>query len=119
MRFLFLNQYGPPDPVPTARLLGELAEHLRGRGHEVEIVSQSRSYHGRPARGGSRLRREVAALGAMLRVGWRKRTPRPDIVLSLTSPPGLLVVAAAGPGCSRPGRPKKSPDGWNAASETV
>ena len=94
MRFLFLNQYGPPDPVPTARLLGELAEHLRGRGHEVEIVSQSRSYYGRPARGGSRLRREVAALGTILRTGWRKRTPSPDVVLSLTSPPGLLVVAA-------------------------
>ena len=92
MRFLFLNQYGPPEPVPTARLLGELAGHLRERGHEVEIISQSQSYQGRPARGGSRLRREVGALGAILRAGWSRQ--RPDAILSLSSPPGLLVIAA-------------------------
>lgn len=94
MRFLFLNQYGPPDPVPTARLLGELAEHLRAQGHEVEILSQSQSYHGRPARGGGRLRRELSALFAILRAGWSGKRARPDVVLSLTSPPGLLVIAA-------------------------
>ncbi len=94
MRFLFLNQYGPPDPVPTARLLGELAEHLRAQGHEVEILSQSQSYHGRPARGGSRLRRELTALFAILRAGWSRKRARPDVVLALTSPPGLLVIAA-------------------------
>lgn len=93
MRFLFLNQYGPPDPVPTARLLGELAERLRARGHEVAIVSQKESYHGRPAQGGGRLRRELGALGAILRAGWSPRGGRPDVVLSLSSPPGLLVVA--------------------------
>ena len=94
MRFLFLNQYGPPDPVPTARLLGELANHLQGQGHEVEILSQSQSYHGRPARGGSRWRRELTALFAIGRAGWSGKRARPDVVLSLTSPPGLVVVAA-------------------------
>lgn len=94
MRFLFLNQYGPPDPVPTARLLGELAGHLRRQGHEVEILSQSQSYHGRPARGGSRLRRELTALLAILRAGWSRKRARPDMVFALTSPPGLLVIAA-------------------------
>ena len=92
MRFLFLNQYGPPDPVPTARLLGELAEHLRQAGHEVEIVSHRQTYQGRPIRGTGRLRRELGALFAIFRAGWSH--PRPDVVLSLTSPPGLLVVAA-------------------------
>ena len=94
MRFLFLNQYGPPDPVPTARLLGELAAHLRGRGHEVEILSQTQSYQGRPARGGGRLRRELGALLAIGRAGWGAKGSRPDVVLALSSPPGLLVLAA-------------------------
>lgn len=93
MRFLFLNQYGPPDPVPTARLLGELAEGLRAGGHAVEIVSQRESYEGRPARGG-RLRRELQASWAILRAGWRPRGGRPDLVLALSSPPGLPVVGA-------------------------
>ena len=68
MHFLFLNQYGPPDPVPTARLLGELATGLRTEGHTVEIVSQNQSYQGRPTRGG-RLRRELQASWAILRTG--------------------------------------------------
>lgn len=93
MRFLFLNQYGPPDPVPTARLLGELAEGLRADGHTVEIISQNQSYLGRPARG-RRLKRELQAAWAILRGGWKRRSGRPDVVLALTSPPGLLVVGA-------------------------
>ena len=94
MRFLFLNQYGPPDTPPTARLLGEFADFLRGRGHDVEILSQSQSYQGRPARGGGRLRRELSALLFILRTGWQRRAPRPEVILALSSPPGLLVVAA-------------------------
>jgi colanic acid biosynthesis glycosyl transferase WcaI len=101
MHFLFLNQYAPPDPAPTARLLGDLTKVLRADGHTVEILSQSESYHQRPARGGSRLRRELAALWAIGRVGLARRRSstgerrRIDVVLSLSSPPGLLAVAAA------------------------
>ncbi len=93
MRFLFLNQYGPPDPAPTARLLGELAGGLRAGGHSVEIVSQGQSYEGRPASGG-RLRRELRASWTILRAGWSPRGGRPDVVLALSSPPGLPVVGA-------------------------
>ncbi len=93
MRFLFLNQYGPPDPVPTARLLGELAEALRVDGHAVETLSQNQSYQGRPARGG-RLRRELQASWAILRAGWKRRGDKPDVVLAFSSPPGLLVIGA-------------------------
>ena len=93
MRFLFLNQYGPPDPVPTARLLGELADGLRANGHEVEILSQDQHYQGRPARGG-RLKRELQASWAILRAGWRDRGGKADVVLALSSPPGLPVVGA-------------------------
>ncbi len=93
MRFLFLNQYGPPDPVPTARLLGELADGLRADGHTVEILSQDQSYQGRPTRGG-RLRRELRASWAILRAGWKRKDGKPDVVLALSSPPGLPVVGA-------------------------
>ena len=93
MRFLFLNQYGPPDPVPTARLLGELADGLRTEGHTVEILSQNQSYQGRPTRGG-RLKRELRASWAILRVGWKRGQSKPDVVLALSSPPGLLVIGA-------------------------
>ncbi len=94
MRFLFLNQYGPPEPVPTARLLGELADALRADGHAVEVVSQTQSYQGRPARGGGRLKRELRAAWTILRAGWKPADSKPDVVLALSSPPGLLVVGA-------------------------
>ena len=93
MRFLFLNQYGPPDPVPTARLLAELADGLRTAGHAVEILSQNQSYQGRPARGG-RLKRELRSCWAILRAGWKQPDGKPDVVLALSSPPGLLVIGA-------------------------
>ena len=94
MRFLFLNQYAPPDPSPTARLLGELADHLRAGGHEVETVSWSTDYHGRTGGGGGRLRREMRALATIFKNGWAATRRKPDLMLSLSSPPGLLVVAA-------------------------
>lgn len=94
MRLVFLNQYGPPDPSPTARLLGDLADFLRSHGHEVVIVSHGQHYHGRPAGGGGRMRRELTAAVALFRAGWRATRRRPDAILALSSPPGLLVVAA-------------------------
>jgi colanic acid biosynthesis glycosyl transferase WcaI len=94
MRFLFLNQYAPPDSPPTARLLGDLAAYLRARGHEVVIVSQRETYRGRPARGRGRLRRELQALLTIAGRGLFSGGPKPDVILTLSSPPGLLVLAA-------------------------
>ena len=94
MRFLFVNQYGPPDPSPTARLLGELAEFLRQNGHEVKVICQRQNYHGRPARGLRRLWREALALAAMIWAGLRTGGPAPEVVLAWSSPPGVLVAAA-------------------------
>ncbi len=92
MRFLFLNQYGAGDPSPTARLLDGLADYLRARGHQVEIAAQGQAYHGRPAAGAGRMRRELKAL---LTITWHGlRAAKPDAVLALSSPPGLLVAAA-------------------------
>ena len=91
MRFLFLNQYFPPDPAPTGILLRELADHLGARGHAVEFVAAQQAYRTGQQQGG-RLAREMAAL---LRMGWSgmRRQP-PEVVIAGTSPPGLTFVAA-------------------------
>lgn len=90
MRFLFLNQFFPPDPAPTGVLLRELADELERAGHLVDFVAARQDYRGGQRRGG-RMRRELAALGRMLLDGLRR--PRADVVISATSPPCLLAVA--------------------------
>jgi colanic acid biosynthesis glycosyl transferase WcaI len=90
VRILILNQYAPPDPAPTAQLIGELATALEAAGHEVWIVSSSQVYRSkRPGQLG-RVFREAFALGKLLLDGLKQ--PKHDIVLSTSSPPGLLVV---------------------------
>src|SRR5829696_6619630 len=72
MRFLFLNQYFPPDPAPTGVLLRELGDELERLGHEVEYVAAGQSYReGQGQRG--RMRRELEALAQMLLTGLRTR----------------------------------------------
>ena len=44
MRFLFLNQFYPPDSAPTGRYLHDVATELVGRGHEVRVVCSRRAY---------------------------------------------------------------------------
>lgn len=91
MRVLFLNQFFPPDPAPTGVLFRELADDLAAEGHEIEFIASRQEYRaGQGQRG--RMRRELKALGAMLLDGLRAR--RADVVVSGTSPPCLLVVAA-------------------------
>lgn len=89
MRILFLNQYFPPDPAPTGLHLRELAERLSSHGHEVGFVASSQDY--RAGKKGRRTIRELKALAAILWRGLRER--RPDVVISGTSPPLLLIVA--------------------------
>ncbi len=91
MRFLFLNQYFPPDPAPTGIQLAELAADLRARGHRVDFVASGQEYRGGAKRKGGRLWREFKALGSILAAGLLG--PRPDVVLSASSPPCLLVAA--------------------------
>ncbi|RYD73760.1 MAG: glycosyltransferase WbuB, partial [Verrucomicrobiaceae bacterium] len=90
VRILFLNQYFPPDPAPTGILFGELAERLRAAGHETEFVSANESYRTTQRKGG-RMRREATALLKILWSGFSAR--RPDVVISGSSPPCLLVAA--------------------------
>ncbi len=92
MRILFLNQYFPPDPAPTGVLLRELADDLQARGHTVEFVAARQDYRATQKQGG-RMIREARALARMFFDGLRRA--RPDVVLSATSPPCLLLVATA------------------------
>jgi colanic acid biosynthesis glycosyl transferase WcaI len=89
MRVLFLNQYFPPDPAPTGLLFRELADELVAAGHVVDFVDAQQDYRGGQQKGG-RMRRELAALRRMLSAG--KARPRPDVVVSGTSPPCLAVI---------------------------
>ena len=89
MRFLFLNQYFPPDPAPTGILFRELGDHLAAQGHEVDYVASGQDY--RAAKKGSRIVREARAFASIFFRGLRAR--RPDVVISGTSPPCLLVAA--------------------------
>jgi glycosyltransferase involved in cell wall biosynthesis len=119
MRCLLVNQFYPPDPAPTGQVLQDLAEALVERGHEVRVLCSQGSYDGReryPAKGelnGVSLRRLPAwGLGkrglagralsyagfyahAALRLFFSR--PRPDLILALSTPPflGLLARAAA------------------------
>ena len=92
MRILLVNQYAPPDSSPTARLLGELADSLKARGHAVTPVAERSEYRGHHAQHGSRAAREFKALvrifGALL------TARRPDVFVAFSSPPCLLVIAA-------------------------
>ncbi len=91
MRVLFLNQYFPPDPAPTGVLMMELAEDLRQRGIETSFASAAGEYRNSQEKGGSRIFREMAAL---LRILWRGlRSPKPDLIVSASSPPCLVAIA--------------------------
>lgn len=89
MRFLFLNQYFPPDAAPTGRLLREVGERLTALGQEVVYVDAAQDYRG--ADTGNRLLWELRGLGVLLARGWRAR--RADVIFSASSPPLLLLVA--------------------------
>ncbi|PAW79555.1 MAG: hypothetical protein B9S32_03185 [Verrucomicrobia bacterium Tous-C9LFEB] len=93
MNLLFLNQYGPGDPSPTARLLRDLEADLTAQGHHVAVASASTDYRQRPARGWRRWGREFLGLLRILRRA-TFTSPRPEVVISFSSPPGLVVLGA-------------------------
>jgi hypothetical protein len=64
---------------------------MQARGHEVEFISASQDYRS-AKKNRRRMVREFLALGSIFMRAWRTR--RPDVVISGTSPPCLLVAAA-------------------------
>jgi colanic acid biosynthesis glycosyl transferase WcaI len=90
-RILFLNQFVPPDPAPTARLLGEVAAELGRRGFETVLVGDALDYRGGKTILGSRALREGLSLLRLL--GRTLVAPRAEAIVVLTSPPMVPVVA--------------------------
>lgn len=118
MRLLLVNQFYPPDVAPTGWFLRELAHALVERGHRVQVLASRSSYGrsatgsaphavddgvvvtrvGRPGRAarGRLLPRGVQAASFLARTALvAPPAPRPDVLVSLTSPP-FLGLAAAG-----------------------
>jgi colanic acid biosynthesis glycosyl transferase WcaI len=113
MRVTILNQFYPPDLAPTAHLAASLAAHRAALGDEVTVVTGSASYvdssasaAAPPGHEGVRVRqvsvpgggkasvvtRLLGYFGFHAGVAWQLlRLPRQDVVVSLTTPPYLVI----------------------------
>ena len=112
LRVILLNQFHPPDLAPTGRLLQDLARALTARGHDVRVICSRGAYEGGTVAGAADPAvTRVPALGrggAWTRAAWPTMrcisparswpdslSPRPDVVVSLTTPPYLGVAGHA------------------------
>lgn len=116
MRILFVNRIAWPDEGATALYLTDVAEACAAAGHEVHVLSGTAGYRAvngaRPvdvrvhagvryhrvpgSRGSTITGRALAAAGFLGRVVLRMaRLPRPDVVVGMTDPPFVDVVAGA------------------------
>jgi len=111
MRVLLLNQFFWPDSAATSQLLTDLARGLAERGHEVYAISADGGYNlastGSPPavricrvktsrfnRG--RVGRVVSYLSFYFLAAFRAFSlPRPDLVVTLTTPPLLSLLGTA------------------------
>lgn len=123
MRIDLLNQYYAPDEAATAQLLSDLGAALARRGHEIRAIASCRAYADPTRRypassseSGVVVRRvRATAFGRSRRLGRVAdyasfllgaafalvRMPRPDVVVSLSTPPlvaglGLAVARLRG-----------------------
>ena len=110
MRILFLNQFFWPDSSATSQLLTDLARGLAERGHEVSVICADGGYA--PAEisspppvnitrvkalpfGRGTAGRVLSYLSFYVQALWRSfRGPRPDMVVSLTTPPLISLVGS-------------------------
>jgi glycosyltransferase involved in cell wall biosynthesis len=109
MKILVINQFFWPDMSATSQLLTDLAKGLAERGHEVYAISADTGYNAASAdappagiqihrvrtsrfsRG--RVGRIVSYLSFYVSAALRALTlPRPDLVLTLTTPPLISLV---------------------------
>jgi len=109
MRILFINQFFWPDAAATGQFLEDAVRHLAARGHEVTVICSHSRYAGvepttaaPPARilrvRGVPFKRSFVGralsyasfyVGAM----WLAlRAPRPDVIVTMTTPPMLSVL---------------------------
>ena len=116
MRITLINQAFYPDVVSSGQHLTDLAITLAEQGHEVSVVTSRRAYDdvhrrfaGREVWRGIKIYR-VFNTGFGKRAKWRRAAdfftflvscscrlwllPKPDVVVALTSPPLVSVIAA-------------------------
>jgi glycosyltransferase involved in cell wall biosynthesis len=92
VRILLINQFVPPDEAPTARLLGDLKEHLETLDCSVTLLGASAGYQGGAKTGLARLVRDAKAHFNLL---WKGLRLGPfDWIVCLTDPPGLPFTSA-------------------------
>ena len=116
MRITLINQAFHPDVVSSGQHLTDLAVGLAARGHEVTVITSRRAYDD-PAKKfpgfevwrGIQIHR-VVNTGFGKRAKWRRAVdfltfllsccwrlvwlPKPDVIVALTSPPLVSVIAA-------------------------
>ena len=114
MRLLLLNQFYAPDISPTAQLARSVVEHRAEQGDDCTVVCGSGGYADardpRPLHAGVRVRRVWApklGRGSILDRAWTYTTyvlaatwtvlrmPRQDVIVAMTTPPFVYLVALA------------------------
>ena len=109
MKILLMNQFFWPDSAATSQLLTDLARELRAEGHAVDVIcggtyaaageenAPDATIHRVKSLRFSRgtLGRVSSYLSFYIGAAWRALTmPRPDVVLTLTTPPLLSLIGA-------------------------
>lgn len=114
-RITIVNQFYPPDLAPTAHLAASLAEHRAARGDEVTVITGSAGYvpapvaadgdvtEGRirllhlwtPALGRSTIAKRLSDYTSFLTMAAARLAflRRQDVIVSLTTPPYVVVAA--------------------------
>jgi colanic acid biosynthesis glycosyl transferase WcaI len=110
VRILIVNQFFWPDVAPTGQYLCDLVRHLSANGHEITVICSSGSYaqaedndEDPPPVKIIRVPGMAYKRGALARLFsystfftgalWHElRVPRPDMVVTMTTPPLLAVV---------------------------
>jgi putative colanic acid biosynthesis glycosyltransferase WcaI len=93
VRALLLNQFYPPDVAPTGQALHDLARALSARGHEVDVLhSGASSARTRMVAKGL----DYASYAVRLAVASRSLS-RPDVIVTLTTPPYLGLLSSLVP----------------------
>ncbi|MDX1973559.1 MAG: glycosyltransferase family 4 protein [Candidatus Sumerlaeia bacterium] len=116
MRFLFINQYYSPDYAATAQQLSDVCEQLVQDNHEVHVLTSRAIYDGRDLvlptyevlngvhvhrlsignTGRKRLRDRFMGYASFYAKAFAKihTLPRPDVVVTLTTPPLISMLGA-------------------------
>ncbi len=109
MKILFINQFFWPDAAATGQFLEDLVRHLAANGHEITVIASGNRYANSAASSAAPPARIVRVPGVPFARNvsgralsylsffagafWKAfRVPRPDVVVTMTTPPLLSVI---------------------------